>query len=81
MKTGFLEEAPGVKSSNRLIFVAGVLWSMAVSTAMLLIFKWTAGEFIAVFTSTSAVFFGAKLIQKPMENENKPDGNRPDQTL
>jgi hypothetical protein len=70
MRVGFLEEKPGVKSSNRLIFIVGVIWSMVVSTVMLLVFKWTAGEFIAVFTSTSAVFFGGKLIQKPMEKSD-----------
>jgi uncharacterized membrane protein len=64
-----LQEENGGFSSNRLIFVIGMIWAMSVSTIMTIIFKWSPGEFIAVFTSNSAVFVGLKLGQKPMESK------------
>lgn len=67
MMTKFLQSDKGNYSSARLMFVIGMIWSMIVSTLMVFLMKWTAGEFIAVFTSTSGVFVALKLGQKPME--------------
>jgi hypothetical protein len=67
MNTQFLQSDKGNFSSARLVFVVGILWSMIVSTLMVFLMKWTAGEFIAVFTATSGVFIALKLGQKPME--------------
>ena len=69
MNTGFFQEITGAKSSARLVFVIGMAWAMTVTTLMTIIMGWSAGEFIAVFTSRSAVFVGLKLGQKPMENK------------
>lgn len=70
--TKFLQSRPGSFSSARLMFVIGLIWSMAVSTIMVFALHWTAGEFIAVFTSTSGVFVALKLGQKPMEGKSNP---------
>lgn len=63
----FFKDEKGNFSSNRLIFVLGMIWAMCISSLFAYIFEWNAGEFIAVFTSNSAVFVGLKLGQKPME--------------
>lgn len=84
-KVGLIEEAPGVKSSNRLIFLVGMFYSMVIPVLLTIVFKWSAGEFIAVFASLSGVFVGLKLGQKPMEQnmvnktmrEEKTDENQP----
>lgn len=72
MKTqGFFQDEKGLFSSMRLIFFLGMIWAMAASTILTIIFKWTPGEFIAVFTSNSAPFIALKLGQKPMEKKNE----------
>lgn len=68
----YLTEENGHKSSNRLMFVIGLIWAMAFTTIMAISQKWEAGAIIAVFTSLSGVFVGLKLGQKPMESKNKP---------
>ena len=73
MNSGFFQEDTGAKSSARLIFAIGMVWAMAITTVMSIVMEWSPGELIAVFTSTSAVFVGLKLGQKPMEGKNKTD--------
>ena len=63
----FLQEINGGQSSTRLMFVIGMSWSMIMSSVMTFAFRWSPGEFIAVFTATSGIFVGLKLGQKPME--------------
>lgn len=70
MKTGFLEEKEGVKSSARLIFVSGSYWNMALCTFLAI----TGAEptmIIAVFSAIEGVLIGIKLGQKNMENKVK----------
>jgi hypothetical protein len=50
------------------MFVIGLSWTILFATVGAFMLKWTPGEIIAVFTSTSAVFVALKLGQKPMEN-------------
>lgn len=69
MKASFLQSDAGNYSSARLMFVIGLFWSIAFTTVGAFMLKWTPGECIAVFTSTSAVFVALKLGQKPMENK------------
>jgi len=63
-----LKESSGT-SSTRLMFIIGLIWSMVVTTVLAFVMKWSAGEFIAVFTATSGIFVGLKLGQKPMEKK------------
>jgi hypothetical protein len=72
---GFLQSAQGNNSSARLMFVIGLVWTMALSTIGALALKWTPGELIAVFTATSGVFVALKLGQKPLENKEPKNGN------
>ena len=66
-KIGYTEEAPGVKSANRLMFVLGLSWLMALTTYGIIFLKWSSTELIAVFSAVAGVLYGGKLIQKPME--------------
>jgi hypothetical protein len=72
----FLQASPGRFSSARLMFVAGLLWAMAVSTAGLFTLHWTAGEFIAVFAGISSPFIALKLGQKSMEKPLTEGGEK-----
>jgi hypothetical protein len=67
----YLKEDSGKNSASRVVFIVGMLWSMLVSTVLTITMDWEAGEFIAVFTATSAVFVGLKLGQKPLESKKK----------
>jgi hypothetical protein len=74
MKASYLQSASGNNSSTRLMFVFGLLWSMAFTTIGAFSLNWGSGECIAVFTATSSVFVALKLVQKPMEKrEVKPE--------
>lgn len=66
----YLKENNGQHSSTRLMFVIGMIWAMATSSLFTYLFKWSAAEFILVFTTISGTFIGLKLGQKPMENKN-----------
>jgi hypothetical protein len=66
---GMFETSAGNTSSTRVMFVIGLVWSMALTTAGSFILKWTPGEIIAVFSALSGVFVALKLVQKPMENK------------
>jgi hypothetical protein len=65
---GFLSESDGGKSSARLIFVIGSVWTMGVTTYLA-----TKGVdvpvLIAFFSAVEGVWIGLKLGQKPMENK------------
>lgn len=65
---GFFEEAPGQKSSNRLIFICGSFYSMLMGAW---VFQTTHDytALIATVTALAGVFIGGKLIQKTMENK------------
>jgi hypothetical protein len=76
-KVGYTEERPGVRSANRLAFLGGIAWAVAFTTVGTFLFKWGAGEIVAIFGGLSAPFFALKLIQKPMEkgSTNNVDTN------
>lgn len=74
-KTGFFEEKPNTKSANRLIFVFGMFWLMAIVTLAIFLktFKglevsWT--EMTVLYGSISGILVGLKLGQKAMENSD-----------
>ena len=75
MNFDFLKEENGQYSSTRVLVFIGMVWAMVTSTTMAFVMKWTAGEFIAVFTATSGMFTGLKLAQKPMETKPKTKEN------
>ena len=70
MNAGFFQEANGVKSSFRGVFVGGMVWCRLYISAMSIMMHWTPGEIIAVFSSMSAVFGGMKLGQKALEEKS-----------
>jgi hypothetical protein len=72
MAAEYFQEANGTKSSTRVVFVIGIMWSIMFTSLGAFILKWSPGECIAVFTATSAVFVGLKLGQKPMEAKDVP---------
>jgi hypothetical protein len=74
MAAEFFQEENGTKSSARLVFLGGMIWSVLFTTAGTFILKWTPGELIAVFSAASAVFIGLKLGQKPMESKKNGNG-------
>lgn len=63
----YLQSANGNYSSARLMFVIGLVWSMAITSIGLFTLGWNTGEAIALFGATSGVFVALKLGQKPME--------------
>lgn len=70
-KTGFFEEAPGVASSTRLVFVAGT----AVVLAMAALMTWR-GEpplEIGAFVSTTMAALGATKIAGAWQEKEKKD--------
>lgn len=66
----YLKDDFGNSSSTRLMFVIGLSWSMVVSTVFTWFFKWSAAEFVLVFTTTNGTFIALKLGQKSMEPKN-----------
>lgn len=65
---GLFSEPNGKKSSNRHIFMVGMVWAMLISTVYL--FRtWDATNFVLIFTAISTIFVGLKLGQKPMEQK------------
>ena len=76
-KTGFLEESPGNKSANRLIFVYGFFWLMAISTFIIILkafykleVSW--GDMAMVFGTISGVLTALKVGQKAIERPQNP---------
>lgn len=68
MKTGYFDEAPGVKSANRLIFVFGSFWNILLSTYFAL--KGIEPSVIlAFFAGIEGTLTGLKLGQKYMEKK------------
>jgi hypothetical protein len=65
---GFLTEATGGFSSNRLIFMIGSIWTMT-TTTLLIFMKVEIPVVIAYFSAQEAVWVGLKLGQKPMEQK------------
>lgn len=74
MAAEYFQEENGTKSSMRIVFVGGMLWSILFTTVGTFILKWSAGEAIAVFSATSAVFGALKLGQKTMETKGNGNG-------
>jgi len=70
MKIGFLQEEEGVFSVNRLIFMVGSFWTMALVTYFALTGSST-GEVLAVFAGMQGTLIGLKLGQKAMETKLK----------
>jgi len=71
---GFLTEASGGKSSARLIFIIGSIWTMLL-TSYLALHGTESGILIAVFGSLQGTYIGLKLGQKPMEQKPKENGS------
>ena len=74
----YLTEETGKNSSLRVMFIAGMAWAMLLGTLVLWMgykLTWEPNAIIAVFTSiflsSSGVFTGMKLAQKPMESKKK----------
>jgi hypothetical protein len=67
---GFLRESNGDSSSQRLIYITGSLYAMALGAAVFGVTKDYVAA-IAVVTSLSAVFGGQKLIQKSQESKSE----------
>jgi high-affinity Fe2+/Pb2+ permease len=74
----YLKEDNGKSSSMRTMFIGGMIWSMLIGSTVLFMgykLNWEPNSIIAVFTavflSSSGVFTGAKLAQKPMEDKKK----------
>ena len=66
---GFLREATGGFSSNRLIFIIGSLWTMLLCTYLVIFTDITPGALVATFSAMEGVWVGLKLGQKPMEQK------------
>jgi hypothetical protein len=71
---GFLKEATGGYSSNRLIFIIGSLWTMAITTFLVTSDVETT-TVIAFFAAVEGVWVGLKLGQKQMEQKPKQNGS------
>lgn len=68
MKTGFFEESPGIKSSNRLIFVIGSMWNMLLCS-YLAYRSIDPLVILSTYSGIQAVLIGLKLGQKAMESK------------
>lgn len=66
MKTGFLEEAPGVKSITRAGFAVMTIYGMGMSCWVFAATKDYAAT-IAIFSAIETLAMGGKLIQKGIE--------------
>ena len=71
MKTNFWDEAPGIRSANRLIFIIGSIWNFAIITFLAIKLlpeaKISVGDLIALFSAIQGILVGLKLGQKAME--------------
>ena len=67
MAANVFQEANGTNSSARVIFVIGMAWAMAFTTAGAFALAWSPGSIVAVFGALSGVFVGLKLGQKAQE--------------
>ena len=82
-KVGFFEEQSGVRSSNRLIFVIGMLWLMVLTTVIIVVTMLNNKENIigviaatgTIFSLIAAVFYGGKVLQKGQENKIELQNN------
>lgn len=63
----YLKDEKGNLSSNRLIFVIGSFWNMAMVTGLAYTSNVSVAELIAFFSAIEGVLVGLKLGQKPME--------------
>lgn len=69
-KIGFLQEAANKNSANRLIFVVGSFWNMALTTALAFAFEGvTIPLLLALFTGIESTLVALKVVQKPNENK------------
>lgn len=67
-KIGFFEEGPEQKSSNRLIFVVGSFWVMALTSYLAIKgVEWVG--LLSMFTGMIATLGGIKVAQKTMEGK------------
>ena len=66
------KEATGVgNSSTRVMFIGGIAWAIAFTTAFSFTTSLGVGEIVALFGGLSGPFFALKLIQKPMESKKE----------
>jgi len=71
---GFLRETSGGYSSNRLIFIIGSIWTMAITT-FLVTSEVDTTTVIAFFAAVEGVWVGLKLGQKQMEQKKNTNGS------
>ena len=76
MKTGFFEEGPENKSSNRLIFIVGSSWVMCLVSFLAYKGGTDWAGLLAVFSGMIGTLGGLKLGQKAMENKTE-DAEKP----
>jgi hypothetical protein len=62
-KTGFFEEAPGVKSSMRLIVFIGIMWALSLGTYEAVKMGTDLMTVAGFVGSMVTLFIGGKLIQ------------------
>lgn len=65
----YTKDQNGKLSSNRLMFIVGMLSSLVIPTVMVLFKDWTAAEFIGSFSAMSAIFATLKVSQKSLEHK------------
>lgn len=76
-KVGIIEEKPGVKSANRLMFIVGLLWLMAIISYGVIEKGWSPSDSSILFGSVAVILYGGKVAQKSME-KNSPGAEEPE---
>jgi len=66
---GFFQDAPGSNSIMRLMFAAGLGWSMLMTTGLAIFTNAATWELVSFFSATSGVFIGLKIAQNYQERE------------
>jgi len=82
MKTGFFEEAPGVKSSQRLIYVIGMIWAMTLVSFIVYLKAFQKMEIgwaeLGIFAGIIfGIFTTGKLWQKSQETASTTSTETP----
>jgi hypothetical protein len=69
-KVGYTEEAEGVKSANRLVFIVGAFWAMGFTTMMsLMLESVTVTGLVALFAGIFSPIAALKVSQKFAEKK------------
>ena len=69
---GYFQDDNGNKSISRVMFTIGLVWSMILTTYVIVFKMGSITEGLALFTATSTLFTGLKLIQKQIEKPATP---------